>query len=90
MPGPPIGNPLIGQFASYIKEEPAAPQTRWAKQYGPVVRSVGPIGLERVFFTKPEALHKILVSEWLDNPRVSASPIHTVEWGLIQHCSRVS
>lgn len=70
VPGPPIGNPLIGQFAAVIREEPTVPQTRWAQQYGPVVRTVGPIGFERVMFMKPEALHRILVTEWLDNPRV--------------------
>lgn len=46
------------------------PQMRWVKEYGSVVRTVGPVGLERIMFTKPEALHRILVTEWLDNPRV--------------------
>ncbi|KAF7967394.1 hypothetical protein HWV62_34447 [Athelia sp. TMB] len=69
VPGPPPGNPLVGQFLEIIREEPAAPQTRWADKYGPVVRTVGPIGLERMMFTKPEALHRILVADWLDNPR---------------------
>ncbi|KZP14082.1 cytochrome P450 [Athelia psychrophila] len=69
VPGPPVGNHLIGQLATIIREEPAAPQTRWADAYGPVVRTVGPVGLERIMFTRPEALHKILVADWLENPR---------------------
>jgi hypothetical protein len=40
------------------------------KQYGPVVRVVGAIGIERMIFMKPEALHQILVKEWLQYPRV--------------------
>jgi hypothetical protein len=68
IPGP-SGNPITGHLLTIIREEPAVPHQRWVKEFGPVVRIVGPVGLERLIFTKPEALHKILVSEWQDNPR---------------------
>ncbi|KAF5375769.1 hypothetical protein D9757_009010 [Collybiopsis confluens] len=44
-------------------------QREWAKQYGPVVRVVGPVGIERVMFLRPEALQKVMVKDWLDYPR---------------------
>lgn len=45
-------------------------QREWVKKYGPVVRVVGPVGVERLIFMTPEALHQILVKGWLDYPRV--------------------
>lgn len=42
----------------------------WVKQYGPVVRIPGSIGAELLLFMKPEALHQILVADWLQYPRV--------------------
>ncbi|KAH7927163.1 cytochrome P450 [Leucogyrophana mollusca] len=69
LPGPPLGNPLQGQFPTILEEEAGVPQRRWLKKYGPVVRVVGPIGIERLIFVKAEALQQILVSDWLDFPR---------------------
>lgn len=73
VPGPPLGNIFVGQSPTIIKNETGIPQREWVKQYGPVVRIVGPVGIERLIFMKPEALHQILVKDWLDYPRVSAS-----------------
>ncbi len=42
----------------------------WAKKYGPRVRALGPIGVERMTFLNPEAMHKILISDSLEYPRV--------------------
>ncbi|KAG6831755.1 hypothetical protein H0H92_007907 [Tricholoma furcatifolium] len=69
IPGPPLGHLIYGQFPAIIKGEAGIPQREWVKRHGPVVRVVGPIGLERLIFVKPEALHKILVSDWIDYPR---------------------
>jgi hypothetical protein len=41
------------------------------KEHGQAIRAVGPLGVERMIFCRPEALHKILVAGWLVNPRVS-------------------
>ncbi len=71
--GQPLGNPILGQSPTIIKSETGIPQREWVKQYGPVVRVVGPVGIERIIFTKPEALHRILVTDWMDYPRVSSS-----------------
>ncbi|EGO03799.1 hypothetical protein SERLA73DRAFT_69628 [Serpula lacrymans var. lacrymans S7.3] len=71
LPGPPTGNPLIGQWRAIVHKEAGIPQREWVKKYGPVVSAVGPIGVERLIFTKPEALHRILVSGWLECPRPS-------------------
>jgi hypothetical protein len=70
IPGPPLGNPILGQSPTIIKSETGIPQREWVKKYGPVVRVVGPIGIERMIFMKPEALHQILVKDWLECPRV--------------------
>ncbi|KAF5367336.1 hypothetical protein D9615_010281 [Tricholomella constricta] len=69
IPGPPLGHPVYGQFPTIIKGEAGIIQREWAKKHGSVVRAVGPIGIERLMFTKPDALHKILVSDWVDYPR---------------------
>ncbi|KAF8070435.1 cytochrome P450 [Lyophyllum atratum] len=69
IPGPPLGHPLYGQFPAIINGEAGIPQREWVKEHGPVVRAVGPLGIERLIFMKPDALHKILVSDWVDYPR---------------------
>lgn len=70
MPGPPLGNLILGQSPHIIRNEVGIPQREWVKQYGPIIRIVGPVGIERVMFLKPEALHQIMVKDWLDYPRV--------------------
>lgn len=62
--------PLETLSSKIIRSEAGIPHREWANQYGPVVRVVGPVGVERLVFLKPEALHKILVSAWLHYPRV--------------------
>lgn len=69
IPGP-GGNPIVGQLAVIINDEPGIPMREWVKQYGSVVRVVGPLGLERLVFMKPDALSRILVSGWAEYPRV--------------------
>ncbi|PPQ77754.1 hypothetical protein CVT25_011188 [Psilocybe cyanescens] len=71
VPGPPLGNPLWGQTSAMVSREAGIPQQEWVAKHGPVVRVVGPVGIERMIFTKPEALHQILVRDWLDYPRPS-------------------
>ena len=70
VPGPPLGGLIAGQFGNIIRAEAGILQREWVKTYGSVVRAVGPFGIERLIFTKPEALSKILVSDWTDYPRV--------------------
>ena len=41
-------------------------QQAWVKEHGPLVRVVGPFGIERLIVMKPEALQKILVNYWAD------------------------
>ncbi|KAH7921538.1 cytochrome P450 [Leucogyrophana mollusca] len=69
LPGPPLGNPFLGQFPTILEEEAGVPQRRWLLEYGPIVRVVGPVGVERLIFINPEPLRKILISDWLDFPR---------------------
>ncbi|KAL1715868.1 cytochrome P450 [Schizophyllum commune] len=59
---------LAGHFPAIIRSEAGVLQREWVKQYGPVVRAVGPMGIERLIFTSHEALHKIL-QESVDHPR---------------------
>jgi hypothetical protein len=70
IPGPPLGNPVLGQFGNILRAEAGIIQREWTKEHGPVVRAVGPLGIERLIFMKPEAMHKILVSDWMEYPRV--------------------
>ncbi|KAF8639028.1 hypothetical protein AX17_001780 [Amanita inopinata Kibby_2008] len=69
VPGPPLGHLIFGQYPTIIKGEAGIPQRGWVKGFGPVVRAVGPFGVERLIFTRPEALQKILSSDWIDYPR---------------------
>ncbi|KAF8868304.1 cytochrome P450 [Infundibulicybe gibba] len=62
VPGPPPGGAFLGHFPEIIK----APV---GEKYGPAVRAVGPFGIERLILMKPDALYKILVSDWVDYPR---------------------
>lgn len=70
IPGPPLGGLLLGQFKAILDGEVGIPQRQWLKKYGPVVRVVGPVGIERLIFLNPSALHKILVRDYLDYPLV--------------------
>jgi hypothetical protein len=70
IPGPPLGDPVFGQFGSILRAEAGIIQRKWTNQHGPIVRAVGPIGIERLIFMKAEAMHKILVSDWVEYPRV--------------------
>ncbi|KDQ54866.1 hypothetical protein JAAARDRAFT_181568 [Jaapia argillacea MUCL 33604] len=69
IPGPPLRDPFLGVFPEIMHAEAGILQRQWVKQYGPVVRAVGPFGVERIIFMKPEALHRILISDWLEYPR---------------------
>ncbi|KAF9269046.1 cytochrome P450, partial [Marasmius fiardii PR-910] len=72
VPGPPLGpNLLIGEFGEIINGEAGIPQREWVKKHGQAIRVVGPLGIQRMIFCRPEALHRILVSNWLTNPRPS-------------------
>lgn len=73
IPGPPYRNPVLGSFSDILKETPGAPERRWAEKYGPIVRYIGPLGQEILLLTNPDALHQVLVGQWLDNPRVCLS-----------------
>ena len=70
VPGPSLGHPLYGQFLAIMRGEAGIPQRAWVKEHGPLVRVVGPFGLERLIVMKPEAPQKILVDDWVDYPRV--------------------
>lgn len=68
-PGPPLGHLIYGQWPEIIRNEAGVVQREWAKKYGPRVRALGPIGVERMTFLNPEAMHKILISDSLEYPR---------------------
>lgn len=71
IPGPPLGNPVFGTIPAIFRGKPGEPHNQWIRDHGPVVRDVGPLGIERLTFSSPNALQKIFVSSWLDYPRVS-------------------
>ncbi|KAK7044529.1 cytochrome P450 [Favolaschia claudopus] len=69
VPGPSRGNPLLGHYLTIVQEESCIPHRRWAKAYGPVVRMMGVMGKERLFFLSPEALQHMMVKDWIEYPR---------------------
>lgn len=69
--GPFNPNLFAGSTADIIQKDPGIPYLRWSKSFGSVFRVVGPVGIERVVFMRPEALHRILVTGAADYPRVS-------------------
>ncbi|KAF8707323.1 hypothetical protein AX14_013617 [Amanita brunnescens Koide BX004] len=69
VPTAPDATLIMGHLHLIINNEACIPQREWAKKLGPIVRFFGPVGLERLFFLQPEALHQILAEGWLDFPR---------------------
>ncbi|KZV63093.1 cytochrome P450 [Peniophora sp. CONT] len=67
--GPPVRVSLLGHFREIMRSEPGMAEIEWTRTYGPVVRTVGPFGGERMILLRPEALQKILVSDWADYER---------------------
>ena len=61
-----------------MRAEAGILQRQWAKLYGTVVRAVGPFGIERVMFLSPASMQKVLVSDWMEYPRVSLNDIQIV------------
>lgn len=77
-PGPPYGHWLLGQLPKFTRQgvDPMVTQREWMKEYGDsrgILRDIGPFGVERIMFLSTQATHKILVSDWLDYPRVRSS-----------------
>jgi len=70
LPGPPLRRGPLGHFLEMMIAEPGAMSSQWADKYGPVVRIVGPFGTEALFFFRPDALKKILVTHCDNYPRV--------------------
>ncbi|KAL1685575.1 cytochrome P450 [Schizophyllum commune] len=70
VPGPPLGDPFIGACAPiFAKDANGLPARDWVKKHGPLVRNVGPIGIERLYLVSPEPLQQILVKEWTEYER---------------------
>ncbi|KAH7099367.1 cytochrome P450 [Auriculariales sp. MPI-PUGE-AT-0066] len=69
LPGPPLGGVIAGQVHAMLEDHCGIPQREWVKEFGPVVRAVGPLAIERLIFTRPEAIQQILVEHWLDCER---------------------
>lgn len=59
-----------------MRAEAGILQREWAKLYGTVMRAVGPFGIERVIFLSPNAMQKVLVSDWTQYPRVCRCSIN--------------
>jgi hypothetical protein len=71
VPGPPIGNLILGQARTVIKCPLDVPVRDWAQKYGPVFRAIGIAGTECLAIVKPEVLHQLLVKDSAKYPRVS-------------------
>ncbi|KAJ3923545.1 cytochrome P450 [Lentinula edodes] len=82
LPGPALGPNLLidsafmtlteiylGRFGDILNGEAGIPQREWIKNYGKAIRVVGPIGIQRVIFSGAESLQRMLVTNWISNPR---------------------
>ncbi|KAJ6494059.1 cytochrome P450 [Mycena vitilis] len=69
VPGPPHGNLILGQYLTVVQSEACIPHRNWVKAHGPVVRTIGVLGKERLLFLSPEALQQIVAKDWLEYPR---------------------
>jgi hypothetical protein len=72
-PSPPYGHWLWGQSRNIIRSEAGILQRQWMKDHGDqrgIIRAIGPVGIERIMFLSNESMHKILVSDWVEYPRV--------------------
>ncbi|KAJ3907532.1 cytochrome P450 [Lentinula edodes] len=82
LPGPALGPNLLidsafmtlteiylGRFGDILNGEAGIPQREWVKNHGKAIRVVGPIGIQRVIFSGAESLQRILVTNWISNPR---------------------
>lgn len=68
--GPPLGHPILGQLLNLYGENISI-SADWFKKYGPVVRVMAPLGMERLLIQDPEIISEILVKDWKSFPRVS-------------------
>ncbi|KAK0203353.1 hypothetical protein DFS33DRAFT_788332 [Desarmillaria ectypa] len=68
-PGSSLGGTIKGQFSAIMNGKVGVPHCRWIAEYGSTVRVVGPIGIKRLIVASPEALYRILVTNWTDYPR---------------------
>ncbi|KAL5531870.1 hypothetical protein ACEPAF_5433 [Sanghuangporus sanghuang] len=62
---------LFGEFPKIMRGEAGIVQREWAKEYGTIIRAMGPFGISRMMFLSPTAMHKVLVSDWVEYPRPS-------------------
>nr|GAT53818.1 predicted protein [Mycena chlorophos] len=69
VPGPSLGNPLLGNYVTIVHSEVGIPMREWAKKHGPIMRMMGLFGKERIIVLSPEALQQITVRDWLEYPR---------------------
>ncbi|KAI9323423.1 cytochrome P450 [Dichotomocladium elegans] len=67
LPGPPVDwIPFLGNFREILREETGAPQKKWAKQYGPVIRYYGLFNRPRIAITDPVLLKQVLTIQQYD------------------------
>ncbi|KIY67416.1 cytochrome P450 [Cylindrobasidium torrendii FP15055 ss-10] len=69
IPGPPLRDIFVGQSNTINSPTREDDFRNWVHRYGPIVRIVGPIGMENLLILSPEVLHAVLVKDWLDFPR---------------------
>ncbi|KAF9055322.1 cytochrome P450 [Hymenopellis radicata] len=69
VPGPSIGHPILGRLLTFHGERIGIPQRQWFRKYGPVVRVMAPIGMERLLILDHEVASEILVKNWKAYPR---------------------
>ncbi|KAJ7057867.1 cytochrome P450 [Mycena amicta] len=69
VPGPPLGNPIFGNYLEIVQNEVCMPMREWTKAHGPIIRMMGLFGKERIIVLSPEALQQISVRDWLEYPR---------------------
>jgi hypothetical protein len=73
VPGPPVDSALAGHAKVIGQSEPTLAIREWMKKYGKMIRIRAPFGFEEIVVLDPEILSRVLVSDWVEYPRVSSS-----------------
>jgi hypothetical protein len=71
VPGPPADSAWVGHAKVIAQSESGVLIREWMKKYGKMIRIRMPFGVEEVVVLDPEILSRVLVSDWMEYPRVS-------------------
>jgi hypothetical protein len=73
IPGPPADSAWVGHAKVIAQSESGVVVREWMKNYGKMIRLRMIFGIEEIVVLDPEVLSRVLVSDWIEYPRVGQS-----------------